>query len=85
MPLYYYECSECEHVFELFQHNSEKIQVNCTECEHSECKRLLGNVHNRVKLNHRDNLDRRLLPDVDRIMTNMGKGSDKDFLDIAGD
>jgi len=85
MPLYCYECVECGHLFELFQHNSDKIQVECTECEHSECKRLLGHVHNRVKFNAMDNLHKRILPDADRIMNDMGKGSDKDFLDIAGE
>ena len=85
MPLYYYECPECDYIFEIFQHNSNELNIECKKCSAPQCSRLLGFTHNRTLYNARDNLSKRIKPDVDRIMNKVSKGSDKDFLDIAGD
>ena len=85
MPLYSYECQKCNEVFELFQHNSSRIEVQCVNCNHNECKRLMGRVSNRTRYNARDNLNKRIEPEVNRIMSKVSQGSDKDFLDIAGE
>jgi len=84
MPLYCYECPECNFLFEEFQHTSEKLELTCEQCGHPKCDRLMSFIHNRTKFNARDNFAKRLQPDVDRIMKNVSEGKDKDFLDIAG-
>lgn len=84
MPLYCYECQECEHVFEIFQHNSDVVEVECEQCEQLKCERLISFIYNRTKYSARENLHRRINPEVDRIMDKVSKGSDKDFLDITG-
>lgn len=84
MPLYCYECSKCDIVIEKFQHNSDNVEVQCIKCENV-CNRIMGISHNRVKFNARENLNRRLQPEVNRIMNKISKGSDKDFIDIAGE
>ncbi len=83
MPLYYYQCPTCECVVEKFQHNSEKLALECVDCK-VVCDRIIGFVHSRVRYGARDNFERRIKPDANRIMNNISKGKDKDFLDITG-
>jgi len=86
MPLYNYQCQECGFVLEKFHHHPEdEVEMVCSECECEDFERIVGFVHNRTKLNARDNLEQRLTPEVNRIMKKVSEGSDKDFLDIAGD
>ena len=85
MPLYLYECKECEIVFELFQHNSIQVNIQCPQCEHNECKKLIGRPNNRTLYNARENLTNKILPDANAILNKVAKGKDKDFLDISGE
>ena len=41
MPTYSYQCSKCEHVFDVFHGMSEKPRVKCERCA-GRCKRLIG-------------------------------------------
>jgi len=86
MPLYLYECTKCNTVSEVFKHNSNAdTDLCCNICNNTEFKKLIGKPQNRVLYNARENYSRRLQPEVDRIMDNVAKGKDKDFLDIAGE
>lgn len=42
MPTYDYECSHCEHTFELFQSISEDPKRKCPACGRLKLKRLIG-------------------------------------------
>ncbi len=42
MPTYDYECSACEHTFELFQGINDPVQRKCPECGKLKLKRLFG-------------------------------------------
>ena len=42
MPTYEYECSNCEHAFELFQQMSDSVKRKCPECGKLSLKRLIG-------------------------------------------
>ncbi|TRZ96189.1 zinc ribbon domain-containing protein [bacterium] len=41
MPTYEYECSHCQHKFELFQKMTDQPLENCPKC-HKKVKRLIG-------------------------------------------
>lgn len=86
MPLYNFQCSNCELVVEKFKHaKDDEVEIVCDECECEEFLPLIGQVQNRTRLNARDNLEKRILPDVDRIQKKVGEGSDSEFLNITGD
>jgi putative FmdB family regulatory protein len=42
MPTYDYECTACEHTFELFQSISEPVKRKCPECGRLKLRRLFG-------------------------------------------
>lgn len=42
MPTYDYECSACDHKFELFQGINDPIKRKCPECGKNQLKRLFG-------------------------------------------
>ena len=42
MPTYDYQCSECDHEFELFQQMSASVKRKCPECGKNKLKRLIG-------------------------------------------
>jgi putative FmdB family regulatory protein len=42
MPTYDYECSHCDHTFELFQSISEAPKRKCPACSRLKLKRLIG-------------------------------------------
>ncbi len=42
MPTYDYECSHCDHTFELFQTISEPLKRKCPACGRLKLKRLIG-------------------------------------------
>jgi len=42
MPTYDYECSACEHTFEVFQGINDPIQKKCPKCKKSKLNRLFG-------------------------------------------
>ena len=42
MPTYDYQCSECDHEFELFQQMSDPVKRKCPECGKNRLKRLIG-------------------------------------------
>ena len=42
MPTYEYECSSCDHAFELFQQMSDPLKKKCPECGKLKLKRLIG-------------------------------------------
>ena len=86
MPLYNFKCKKCEEIVEIFLHNcDDKTEIECKECNGTEFVRVFGNIVNKTTLNARDNLTQRILPDAERIMKNVASGSDRDFLDIAGE
>lgn len=86
MPMYNFQCDACKLEIEKFLHHSkQEIDFVCEKCGGKEFVRLFNKVHNRTSLNARDNLSQKILPDAERIMNNIKKGKDRDFLDIAGD
>ena len=86
MPLFNYQCQECDWVIEKFVHTADaELEIICEECECISFERVIGIVQNRTWLNAKDNFNKRLNPEIDRIRNNISKGSDNDFLDIAGD
>ncbi len=42
MPTYDYECSACEHTFEVFQGINDPIQKKCPKCKKNKLNRLFG-------------------------------------------
>ena len=42
MPTYEYECSSCDHAFELFQQMSDPLKKKCPKCGKLKLKRLIG-------------------------------------------
>ena len=42
MPIFEYECRQCQHEFELLVPNSDKDRVQCPECGAGEAKRKLS-------------------------------------------
>ena len=42
MPTYEYECSHCDHSFELFQSMSDAVKKKCPECKKMKLLRLIG-------------------------------------------
>ena len=42
MPTYDYECTECEHKFEMFQQITEDSITTCPSCEKDSVRRLIG-------------------------------------------
>ena len=42
MPTYDYECTACDHTFELFQSISEPVKRKCPACGKSKLRRLFG-------------------------------------------
>lgn len=85
MPLYNYLCINCNTVVEKFQHKLEEIDIECKECDFTEFERILGIVFTKMRMNANDTLKNRINPEVDRIYEKLASGSDKDFLDVAGD
>jgi len=85
MPLFNYQCNKCELIVEKFQHKSNVVVEITCECGNKEFSKVFGKVNNRTYLNANDLLNKKINPDVERIRNNMGKGKDKDFLDIYGE
>ena len=85
MPLFSYQCKQCQQVVEKFQHNAKtEPKITCS-CGHTEFERLMPGTQNRVQLSARDNLHQKILPDAQRIQNDMSKGKDSAFLDIYGE
>jgi putative FmdB family regulatory protein len=42
MPTYDYECTACDHAFEVFQTISEPVKRKCPECGKPKLRRLIG-------------------------------------------
>ena len=42
MPTYDYECSVCDHTFEVFQSISEPVKKKCPQCGKPKLRRLFG-------------------------------------------
>lgn len=86
MPLFSYKCTECEQVVEKFQHNAkDEIEIACEECGAVEFERLPAWSNNRTLLNSRENLEKNILPDAERIRKDIRGGKDSAFFDIYGD
>lgn len=86
MPMYNYQCNSCELEIEKFLHHSkQEIEFICEKCGCKEFTKLFNKVHNRISLDAKGNLSQKILPDAQRIMNNIKKGRDKDFLDVVGD
>jgi len=86
MPLFTYQCTECDNLMEKFQHDaSEILKLVCPLCGCEECERAMPDVRCRVWLGAGKLLEEKILPDAKRIEEKISKGSDSDFLDIAGE
>lgn len=86
MPLFSYQCEGCEVVVELFLHNrDDEVEIECEECGGTEFVKVFGVFVNAIRYNAKETMDKVINPEVDRIRTKVSRGSDKDFLDIAGD
>lgn len=49
MPIYEYECANCEHQFELLQKVSEQPATECPQCDKPQVKRLVSATSFRLK------------------------------------
>ena len=49
MPIYEYQCDECNHVLDALQKVSDKILVDCPECGKSSLRRLISAPNFRLK------------------------------------
>lgn len=85
MPLFSYQCKQCQQVVEKFQHSAKSEPKLTCSCGHTEFVRLMPGTQNRVVLNARDNLNQKILPDAQRIQNDISKGKDSAFLDIYGE
>jgi putative FmdB family regulatory protein len=86
MPLFSYQCKQCQQVVEKFQHSAKtEAKLVCAGCNADEFERLMPGTQNRVQLDARDNLHQRILPEAQRIQNDMKSGKDSAFLDIYGD
>ena len=86
MPLFIYQCQSCEWLVEKFVHNrDDDIEIKCEECEEELFERVIGNVYTKMRYNAKDTVAKRINPGVDRIEKKLSQGSDKDFIDVAGD
>ncbi len=84
MPLFCYKCPSCDFVIEKFQHNSSEIDILCEEC-HEKCIKIINSIYNIVLYNAKENYEKNIIPNVNKIIKNIQHGSDKDFLDITGE
>jgi putative FmdB family regulatory protein len=86
MPLFNYQCQSCDLIVEKFVHKIDSdVEITCEECDGVDFEKIVGLAHNRTWLNAKDNFNKRISPDAERIRKNMSQGNDNDFLDIAGD
>lgn len=86
MPLFSYQCKQCEQVVEKFQHNAETVpEMKCKSCGCEDFDRLVGTPHNRNILDAHTNLADKILPDVQRIQNELKSGKDSTFLDLYGE
>lgn len=86
MPLFNYQCRDCDWMVEKFVHSADaELEVICEECNSLEFEKVIGSVFNRTWLNAKDSFNNRITPEVERISKNISEGNDNDFLDIAGD
>ena len=49
MPIYEYQCNDCEHVFDVLQKMSEDPLTYCPECGKPELRKLLSAPNFRLK------------------------------------
>ena len=84
MPLFNYECENCNIIIEKFQRGEDSPDIICPECQGNDFKKLLSVSKNRVWLNSRDFYNQKIAPDAKRIMKKMGK-KDNHFLDVYGE
>ena len=81
-----YQCKNCELVVERFLHNRKDTpEIVCEECEGEEFERVIGMAYTKMMYNAKETFEKRISPDVEEIQNKIANGSDKDFLDIAGD
>lgn len=86
MPLYVYQCKNCEWMVEKFLHNRKNTpELVCEECGGEEFDRVIGMAHTKMMYNAKETFEKKISPDVEKIQKKIADGSDKDFLDIAGD
>lgn len=86
MPLYIYQCQKCEWLVEKFCHKrDDEVELVCEECEGEEFEKVMGTVYSKMLYGARENLEKRINPAVDDVQKKLSQGSDRDFLDVAGD
>ncbi len=49
MPIYEYQCGECEHVFDALQKMSDEPLTDCPDCGQSELRKLVSAPNFRLK------------------------------------
>lgn len=85
MPLFNFQCKNCELVLEKFQRGKDTPEIICPECDNTEFSKLLSACNNRVRLNAKEFYSRKIAPDAKRIRNEISKGKDKHFLDLYGE
>ena len=86
MPLFIYQCQKCGWAVEKFLHNRKNTpELVCEECGEHEFEKLMGITSIKMLYGAKETFEKRINPDINKIQEKIAKGSDKDFLDIAGD
>lgn len=85
MPLFTYECTSCGHIMEKFMHAPADNEIECEKCGDKHCIRHFPIVSTRVWQEAKEFYRDKIAPDAKRIVNNINRGRDKDFLDVCGD
>lgn len=86
MPLYIFKCDDCDKTKEIFEHKilDDDAEIECEHCN-GKCHKAYGRYGARKRMSSEELLEEKILPDAERIMEKVSKGSDSDFLDICGE
>lgn len=86
MPMFVFKCDKCEAFIEKFLHNfDDEFEFECNECGGTSCSRELPIHNTRIRLDARDMLNEKILPDARRIMKDINEDKKDAFADICGD
>lgn len=85
MPLFTFKCPKCDFTIEKFLHRlADDTEILCEKCD-GKCERQFSQSKTNTVLDAKDMLSQQIIPDAKRMMDNVKKGKDSDFVDIYGD
>lgn len=82
MPLFSVKCKKCGKAYEIY--DQEYHETKCEVCGH-DCERIFGKINSRAQMDANDLYENKILPEAEKIMDNVSRGSDEDFFDICGE